>query len=619
MKTADEAARRRFALGAVTAAVVLYLLPLFKDPSALMSQDAYRSHDYLQQATYDFLFRDALLTHHQFPFRTHLLGGGYPLPANPQDVTFSPFVITTFILGQALGMKLNILIFFLIGATGMFVLARERFDATTGGALVAAVAYATSGWWLSRLEWGFYFKNYFHFVPWIWVMLERACEGRRTVFWAGLFLAVVVTQLGLGYAVIGFFFLLYLPLSAALSPARSATPGGALGWLVAAFGISVIFAAAKVLPMIGLLLDNVRAVDNYDLYTGVGGGYPHFYQSAREFLLALVQYSPIPNRPIEPGWIALALALVGVIAAGRRLLALWVVGIYFLLLCFGPFLPVDLFKPLWHLPFFHSMHAPYQLFSYFVLVALCVSAGVGASWIEERLPWGLGPSLGAALATLLLAVGMHWSVMGQIFTEWVPRLDQAESYFQVQGRDMVRGAPRTRNSQQYFNALRGVGTIDWDGDVLLPENVIPAYFVTPDDSMVPNMDYPGEAWMYYGQGEVTSVEITPNRLKAAGTAVTNDFVVFNQNFSPYFDAAGMYRVFEFEGRVAVEVEAGDFEITVNYWAWPQVLGVMISLLSLGALAYFVLTGIQEDRRTPPPYVPPNARKGPVVYRLDGDE
>ncbi|MCB1155759.1 hypothetical protein KDL45_19010, partial [bacterium] len=73
MATHDEEARRRFALWTVALAVVLYLLPLFRDPSAIIGEDPHRSHDYLQQATYDYLFRDALLTHHQFPFRTHML------------------------------------------------------------------------------------------------------------------------------------------------------------------------------------------------------------------------------------------------------------------------------------------------------------------------------------------------------------------------------------------------------------------------------------------------------------------------------------------------------------------------------------------------------------------
>ncbi len=599
----SEAAKNRIAIAVCAGLVVIMLAPLFRHPFALVGDDPARTHDYLQQATYDRLFRQAVLEDREFPLRTYFLGGGYPLPANPQDSTFSPMSIASLIFGEALGMKINIVLFFCIGSCGMFYLARRAFGASALGAVWAACAYAFSGWWLSRLEWGFYFKLYFHFVPWIWFFLEkarrRALKGKAgrlpdsSVVVAGLLLALTLTQLGLGFVVVALFFLIYFAFDslAAGKGRQTALCKASMATLAVAFALSALFAAAKLAPMIELLAQSPRRVDNYDIYLGVAGGYPHFYKTFGVFAKALALPSTIPNESIWPGWMTLPLAAAGFAASWKKLWPLFLAALLFALICFGPYCPVDLFKPLWHLPFFRSMHAPYQLFSFFVLAALCLGAARGFDLLGAPELRRAKIALGViAFATLILGwMLFHVNVLSGIFKYDAPvsaKDINTGPFYAVQGSGMVRGAPRTKKSQQYFNVLRGVGTIDWDGDVLLTEYAQPRYFVDALDRRTENPLYKGEAYFEGGAGEIESLTLQSNVIEVKGRSPSGGLVVVNQNWDRHFTCN--YPLIRQAGLLAANVGPGSFELRFSYRPWPMYAGMVCSLICAACALVFLV-------------------------------
>ncbi|MBZ0271596.1 hypothetical protein K8I61_06145 [bacterium] len=585
------------ARAAVVVLLLFWIARLFAHPHALFSDNVERTHDYLQQATYDHLFRRAILTDGEIPLRTPFLGGGYPLPANPQDPTFSPFTIVPLALGEAVGMKVNIALFMLIGALGFYALARRGYGASPAAAAFAAASFACSAWWLSRLYWGFYFKLYWNFVPWVWLfLLPRVRDGlgsaerrldQTNLIGAGLLLALTLAQLGIGYVVAGLFFAVYLPLDAAVRArtSRGSCAGAAFGAVAAAFVLSCVFAAAKIIPMIELLMRNVRSVDDYNTYLGVFGGYPHFFHDFPTMLRALAFWSPTPHEPIAPGFGALALAVIGIGATWRRQWPLLAVAAWFLLISFGPYLPIDFFRPLWHLPIFRSMHEPYQLFTFFVLAAICLFAAMGADIVLSR-AWPRAARYGiyilawAALVWQVAAVNVP--IAGSIFVHDAPAFEPAGTFHHVRGRDMVRGSPRSPHAQQYLNAARGVGTVDWDGDVLLPENVIPRYFVTPDDALHENPAYRGEAWFGEGAGRVSHIAFTSNTVTVEGIADADGVLLINQNFDRHF--AANLPLFEKNGLLALSVPEGKFRAVLKYRPIPTYFGVAVSIAALAVVA-----------------------------------
>lgn len=561
-------------------AIVLYVSPLFSHPAALLNDDPYRYHDYLQQATYDFLFRQAIVEHHQFPLRTHMLGGGYPLMANPQDCSFSPFSITTLIFKEALGIKINILLFFLIGAFGMAILVRKGLDLPLSGAIFAALAYCFSAWWASRVEWGFYFKLYFHLFPILFYFYLKAKRSLSFLLLAGMTLFVISTQLGLGFVVIFLYIFCYGAvdyLSGIQKNWRPAFIGkiALLALLVFALG------AVRIIPMAKLVSQNPREVGEYEDYENSKHPYPNFYKTAADFGYALTHYDSTPNFPIHPGWGALLLAAIGAVAAFRKSWKFLVLTVLFSWFSFGPFAVVDIWRPLFFLPMFSSMHQPYQLTNYFILFGISVLAAYSFTLLE-KLPGKIAPTL-VCIVPLLFLIQPYKDnrhIYQKTFTKQAPHLPYEQQFYQVRGKSLLRGAPRTEHSHQYFNVLRNVGTIDWDGDVLLEENAVPKELVDHQDNVEVNPDYRGEVYWISGKGTAKLEKITPNRIEVTASSGGSDWLIINQNYDPAWRVDGGLDIENREGLIAIRFDSqANRKVALSYRPTNFYIGLMISLVS----------------------------------------
>jgi len=583
-------------------AVGWFLSPIFQHPDALINDDPFRYHDYLQQATYDHLFRTSILDHGQFALRTHLLGGGYPLIANPQDCSFSPFSLTPLLMGVPVGMKVNILLFFLIGAGGMLVLVRKGFAQSWTAAIFAALAYTFCAWWASRVEWGFYFKLYFHFVPLIFFFYMQAKKRPMNLLWAGILMTIVISQLGLGVVVI-FLFLGCFDLIDYLSTVRRFRRPAFLGRILVLALIVLCLGAVRIFPMANLIQDNPREVGEYSAYTEVPHAFPTFYQGLHHFGYALTHYDPTPNFPIHPGWGVLMMALVGVVVTFRRSWKLTTVTLLFVIFAFGPYSPVDLWRPLFNLPMFSSMNYPYQLTNYFILFGLCILAGHGFSLIEKAGKKKVVFAL-SLLPFLVLVQPIidNRPVYEKTFTKSAPELPIEDEFFQVKGHNQNRGAPRTLHSHQYFNVTRNVGTIDWDGDVLLDENAIPKELFDHNDNRIESPEYRGEVWVESGDAVTLLWDITPNQIFVRAKVQHPDWVVINQNFDPAWKLVDVDRTLKVEpsnGVMRIRLEsAGLYEIPLFYLPTDFFVGLTISTFSWLGLMVFGVLRLRKQRRNP---------------------
>jgi len=579
--------KRQVAPFLVFLAVCIYIAPIFKNPDALINDDPYRYHDYLQQATYDFLFRQSILEHHQFPLRTHMLGGGYPLIANPQDTTFSPFVLTTLVFGEALGIKINILLFFLIGAGGMFLLSRKGLGLPITGAAFAACAYCFSAWWASRIEWGFYFKLYFHLFPLIFYFYIEGKKRTSHLIYAAMLLVVAATQIGLGLVVIFLFIGIYevIDYFAKIKESRKPVFIKQIALLVL---LVLLLGAARIVPMAKLISQNSRQVGPYSTYMDTDPGRPNFYKSPAHFGFALTHYDSIPNYPIHPGWITLFLALIGGAAFIKKSWKYVALTCLFIAFSFGPYFFIDLWRPLYYLPMFNSMHQPYQLINYFILFGITILAAY-SFLLFKKLPGKTLPLIISLLPFLFLI--QPWQDNGHIysktFTKKAPVLKGGDKFYQIRASNQVRGAPRSPHSHQYFNVLRNVGTIDWDGDVLLPENTECKFFVDMNDNIKKNKSYKGEAYLENGSGTAEIVSISPNRILVKATNFAPDRLIINQNFDPGWNGPLGFEIENHNGLLSLGLNrAATWEIELGYLPFHIIMGIVISLLSFaGAIFY----------------------------------
>ncbi len=182
----------------VAAGVVAFAAWMFVHPFGIGSADPYRDNDWFTDRTYDVLARDALLHHHQLPIRSHLLGGGFPTIGHPFDGSWAPTLLPVILFGDVIGVKVNLLLLMLLGAWGMWGLARGWLGVGPPAAALAALGFAFSGWLPSMMLVGFYPQCLYLLTPallrLLWVDAEHA--PRRSTLLAGFVLFLLLQQAG---------------------------------------------------------------------------------------------------------------------------------------------------------------------------------------------------------------------------------------------------------------------------------------------------------------------------------------------------------------------------------------------------------------------------------------
>lgn len=677
----------------LTAATLFFLAPMFAVPGGIASGDAYRDNDWLNCRAFDAISRASILEHGQLPLRSHLVGGGFPMVAHPSDGSWAPTILAVLLLGNVLGVKVNLVLFFLAGVFGVFLLARRWLELPLPAALLAALTFGFSAWAPSMMLVGFYHQAFYLLLPLI-LHLFLGSRGRpHRLLWAGLLLCLVLQQGGHAFAVVCYFlgvavWLLAargsggelpvlnrwgLPLAAlilitgTLALAKGLrTPPYSLGSLTlliplaatAVVMISPLYSGRMMvffrclLPWAGRLaaLIGVGALLGAGRIAGLlhlwdGGRYGHsmghmrywfltdtpemvwterFYEGGGSLLRGVMDrvpqamtYSQLhgqlgPNADHEYAFLGLTLAplLLAMLALfpgsgrrpRRRVALLMGLGLYFTLICLGWFLPPDFhFLLAWGLPWLGELGQPIKYYNFFILLSLVLLAGVGAARLSSLKIWGAaGPAVAwALLAVTALPLLQNRPILGELFARAVEPPARAEPFYQVGmvARAELAGKPpseikrenrrlrlrelrRPLQATEYFNVLRGVGTVDWYGTVTLPEHAVPRRFITPDGERLANASYRGEAQVVEGQGEILGLTVTPNTIQLEVRLHGPGAVVINQNHLPGF-VTSKGKLGQRDGLLQLTLPtAGRHKVRLDYRPAGLMTGLALSALSL---------------------------------------
>jgi hypothetical protein len=204
----EEGARQSLPGRGVLATLLISLVfcaPLAMNLSGLRQGDAFRDEDWLHDISFSFYLKEGLLTHQEFPLRTHLVGGGYPILGHPSDGTMSPFSLPFLLLSPEIAVRVNLLVLLWLGTLGIYGLARKELHLSDGPALVAAAAFAFSGWFPSFMLAGFYVQAFYLLSPLILYLLLSPGHTLRSSLLAGLLLCPVLFQAGTGLAAVAHF------------------------------------------------------------------------------------------------------------------------------------------------------------------------------------------------------------------------------------------------------------------------------------------------------------------------------------------------------------------------------------------------------------------------------
>jgi hypothetical protein len=176
--------------------VVAFGLPMFAELKGIASADEFRNNDWLNCRSFDVLSRRAILQDGEFPLRTHLLGGGFPIAAHPSDGSWAPTILAVLLFGDVVGVKVNLLLLFFAGAVGAWGLSRRFLGLSPPASLFAGLLFAFSGWAPSMLLVGFYHQVFYLLAPGILYLLLTSPRRPARLLVAGLLLCFVLQQGG---------------------------------------------------------------------------------------------------------------------------------------------------------------------------------------------------------------------------------------------------------------------------------------------------------------------------------------------------------------------------------------------------------------------------------------
>lgn len=565
----DEGVRDGLAIPIVALAVLWHMVPLYTPPwfgLALVGTDSYRSHDWLEVAKFDHFAREAIRIHHRFPWWNPLVAGGLPQFAHPSDGTMGPLFLPSLLLGETMGMKVTVVIAALLGAIGTFGLARFSLRTSRPAALLAAVAFAWSGWLPSRVAVGFYESCLMTAWPMLLFLWVGVTGVRRR--WAHVAAAVLLFALAIQLQLAVPVFVLLMVVLLISSFVQQVLGGPTLPPASARSGLAILAVAAllggaKFLPMLDLLESSgFREATRYPIHADA------WYVSFSQFWYGLfhtVPALPLLDKdgsprvqeyvPLLPGLGTLVLAGVGAVFGarpGQRAFPWFVVGAVFLWLSFGPHAPFDLFSILHPLPLFRSMRGPLRYFGFPVLLSCCLLSAVGVdglrstlalSWPRARV--GLGHAW--LLALLAILMNLPSAMEGRIlyrsaFLFGVPMPQdpvepRSEGLFGAS-----HGGAQALNLRKYSNLVRGVPTVFQPEDLPIPVAPVPQHWLHSNGQILRDPGYLGEAWPVLADGTAQVdtpdhglarvIAWLPNEVVIETALVAPGVVAVNQNHRP---------------------------------------------------------------------------------------
>ena len=560
--------------------------------------------DFAQYAARHEHFRQAVLEHGEFPERSHLLGGGYPIIGDPEDPSMSPLVLLTVICGTLTGLKLIVLVCMLASALGTTILLRCVLHTRAPPAVFAGMLAALVPWIPYHFTDGNPNEALVGFVPLALAFFGLSLQRRAWVIALAAVLYVVLADgkqiFVVLVALLGLVALLRaLPLSLATKATTSSAYGAPRGLMLRrlsqALALAFIVALPRLVPAFELIADS--------------GGLAHM-----KLHFHAPQYSTSTIHAFTPSRLAGDLAMLRAAKAGdlasaglgivpllliaaaalwrlRRACGLLFIALLAAWLAMAHRAPLDLFAPLWKLPLFNAVDAPDKYFGGPMLLLLIIVAGLGADALWARLvPCG-GAWRRCAITLCVLAalfsVAQLWlhtrAIAADAFSKPLPAVAVEQVPFQqVKSAGLWRGRFEPLASNTYVNVLRGVGTIDWYTGIPLAENAIAKDIVQADGAVQRNPLWRGEAWFVDG-GTVLQTDISYQHMEVRCDG-RGGLLVLNQNFHKDWRVEGLVTE-DHAGLLSVRVPPGTATIRFEYAS--SALRIGLALCCVG----FILLGV----------------------------
>ncbi|MFH1458395.1 MAG: hypothetical protein ABIG31_04430 [Candidatus Omnitrophota bacterium] len=587
--------------------ISLSCLPLFKN-----IQNINFHWDWLQMLSYFRASRQSLLQDYQFPLRTYYFGGGYPLLANPQDPSFSLFLIPVLIFGEVLGLKINVFLFHLLGVLGMYYLTRCVLNYNTLGAAFSSIVFGLAGHAHRLLIRGqdYIPTSFYFFIPLVLALFIKSKGDKRYLIFTVLVFTVIAMQAGLYLApLLLFIFLFSLLELLRWENKKMIFDPAALKNFFFVISVSFLLGAVKFLPMLELLKQNPRQMDGYNPFWGPlwPNIFKAFFVHQRSF-----PYIGMHWNYFYIGYVPVLLSFAAFLVFWRRNMRYLILGIIFALLSFGARTPLDLFRFLGKLPLFHSIEAPTRYFVSYVTFILALASG-SLFLIQQRFKlWVMTPALILCVGFVGADLFFTNSTRDVSFPAAIPKYDYQQSFFSVKnlkpGTQVSSLIPskmfQTRSWEwtfptQYELMLQNIGKINAYVNIHLRESSVPKYLIgwNGSASLEPknftwhlNPDYRGEIAFLNNPGNAAAFRVfNANKMVAKVSVIEPDTLIINQNYDKSW-RTNLGRPKNYNGLLALDLDKkGEYLVSFTYRPVSFILGLVVSLVTLISMMIYWLS------------------------------
>jgi hypothetical protein len=521
----------------------------------------------------------ALVRYGEWPLWDPYHCGGITIFGNPQSQHLSPLYLAALLAGPTLGSKLFLLVHAWAGFAGMYLFAR-RSGLALPGALLASIAWAASGFFVSHGSGGHSAFLPFYLTPWLLLAWRAAAVDLRYCVAVAALIALTLLEGG----VYPFpYFVLLLAFDAGLRLALRENVRGVIVAGVVAAPLAGLLGAVRLLPILDELRRNPRTMDSRD---GVDLSEVLEMLTAREHGWRYEGHPFVwPEYVTYLGWGILALGLMGLLAcffARARIVPrrIAVGALLFLALMMGDHGPLSAWALLHRLPVYDSLRVPSRFAVFFTLYfALLAGAALDLGSAQlQRLRERLGDGFARIAPLVLVAViavdlfVVHFPTLHR----WVhpPVVDDfvSERFYlspHPYGRWYASFPRMNLGSRGCYEAMNFTVTKGlWVGDK-------------------------PQARVTRGQGRVLEFRRTTRTALVGVELEVPSRVLVNQHLAPGWSASTGTLV-EDGGKLAIDLPAGKHRVELSYWPATLLPGASLSLL--GVLLALVVWRFGRPRR-----------------------
>ncbi len=565
-----------------------HLLPGTSDPDAL------------QMLSHARVMADAVRNYGEFPLWNPYFGGGFPWTGFVYNTGLSVVSLFYIFFGELIGTKLWIIAILLLGSYGMYATLREWLGLNPLSALVGALFYAASAWLPGVLVSGDYDLMGYFLLPFASLCMLRLLQRR----WLGLLLPICfLTSLAEAAKIWPFVIAGTVLLIALFYRGQTGRKFWAVFVMwVLAFGVSLLLAAPKLIPMLHLIrLDLV----NQTLPKGAS----LTYTSLRDlFQYILYPVPEDPNLQLGVGIVGLFLAIGGALLYWKRALGLLVLLLVAVIFGMGPASPIPVMAITHRIPIFNMVGSFGMYTSLVILFCVCGLIALGFDKLRRLIALSHADAHGwegfltdkaillvTALGILIIA---RQSFLSNTMLFTVPDYSAPrESFYQVGDQSLMGVVSRYRETpmdhllaNQYYNLRRGVGTITWLGNFVFPEHTQPKYLIDANDHALPQSEYMGEVYCENpanGGCVVSDFGLTYNSIRFHVETSAPATIILNFNYDLGWQAPS-YKVLNHSGLLAIEVPANvNDEVSMHYTDRFFMIGLAFAI---PALVFWGLVG-----------------------------